>query len=163
MMLPRPFPARNLPALWFGLALLLSGCGSSGLSHEEEVARSKAFLAEAMTRPGAVTTPTGLVFRELEPGTGPRPTASNRVRVDYEGTLVDGTVFDSSYERGKPEEFPLDGVIPCWTEGVQMMRTGEKAELVCPAEIAYGERGAGSDIPPGAALIFKVELLDIVQ
>ena len=154
--------ARSAPALLLGLTLLLAGCGSSSLSREEEDARSSAFLAAASAKQGAITTPTGLVYRELEAGTGPMPTASNKVRVHYRGTLVDGTEFDSSLD-GEPLEFPLDGVIPCWTEGVQMMRTGGKAELVCPAEIAYGDRGAGSDIPPGAALVFEVQLLDIVQ
>ncbi|MCC7462475.1 MAG: FKBP-type peptidyl-prolyl cis-trans isomerase [Gammaproteobacteria bacterium] len=119
-------------------------------------------LASAAREPGAVKTESGLVFRTLKAGTGPNPKASDTVRVHYHGTLPDGKVFDSSVDRGEPAEFPLNGVIPCWTEGVQRMKVGEKARLVCPAAIAYGERGAGGVIPPGATLSFEVELLGIV-
>ncbi len=162
MYAPQSWLARYAHPTLLGLALLLAGCGSSNPSYEDELARSQAFLSAAAAKQGAITTPTGLVYRELEQGTGPKPTAANTVRVHYRGTLVDGTEFDSSLD-GDPLEFPLGRVIPCWTEGVQMMRTGGKAELVCPAAIAYGDRGAGDDIPPGAALIFEVQLLDIVQ
>lgn len=119
-------------------------------------------LAGAAQEEGAVKTESGLVFRTLTPGTGPSPAATDTVRVHYHGTLADGKVFDSSVERGEPAEFPLNRVIPCWTEGVQRMKVGEKAKLVCPAAIAYGDRGAGGAIPPGATLVFEVDLLAIV-
>ena len=106
-------------------------------------------------------TESGLVFRTLTPGTGAQPKATDVVRVHYHGTLPGGKIFDSSVDRGEPAEFGLNQVIPCWTEGVQRMHVGEKAELVCPAAIAYGDRGAGGVIPPGATLIFEVELLAI--
>jgi FKBP-type peptidyl-prolyl cis-trans isomerase len=117
-------------------------------------------LASAAAEPGAVKTDSGLVIRTLTPGTGPSPAASDTVRVHYHGTLADGTVFDSSVDRGEPAEFALDQVIPCWTEGVQKMKVGEKAKLTCPPAIAYGDRAAGA-IPPGSTLTFEVELLGI--
>lgn len=120
------------------------------------------YLAEAAAAPGATRTESGLVFRTLAAGSGERPAATDRVRVHYHGTLPDGTVFDSSRLRDTPAEFALNQVIPCWTEGVQRMQVGETAQFVCPADIAYGERGAGRDIPPGATLVFEVELLAIV-
>lgn len=119
------------------------------------------FVANAAKEPGAVKTESGLVFRTLTAGQGPSPTANDVVRVHYHGTLVDGKVFDSSVERGEPAEFPLNQVISCWTEGLQLMKVGEKARLVCPPEIAYGDRGGGGTIPPGATLAFDVELLEI--
>jgi FKBP-type peptidyl-prolyl cis-trans isomerase FkpA len=111
---------------------------------------------------GAVTTPSGLVFRTMREGSGASPTAADKVTVHYRGTLTDGREFDSSYKRGQPATFPLGKVIPCWTEGLQRMRVGGKAMFMCPASIAYGERGAGTVIPPNATLLFEVELLDIV-
>ena len=108
-----------------------------------------------------VKTASGLVYTELKAGSGPSPTATDTVKVNYRGTLADGTEFDSSYKRGQPAEFPLNRVIPCWTEGVQKMKVGGKAKLVCPPSIAYGDRGAGRAVPPGATLTFEVELLDI--
>jgi FKBP-type peptidyl-prolyl cis-trans isomerase FkpA len=110
--------------------------------------------------PAAVTTDSGLVYRSLKDGSGASPTASDRVRVHYRGTFTDGREFDSSYKRGQPAEFPLDRVIKCWTEGVQRMKVGGKAQLVCPPAIAYGERGGGP-IPPNSTLHFEVELLGI--
>ena len=110
--------------------------------------------------PAAVTTDSGLVYRSLKEGSGASPTASDRVRVHYRGTFPDGREFDSSYKRGQPAEFPLDRVIKCWTEGVQRMKVGGKAQLVCPPAIAYGERGGGP-IPPNSTLHFEVELLGI--
>ncbi|MDO9030373.1 MAG: FKBP-type peptidyl-prolyl cis-trans isomerase [Hydrogenophaga sp.] len=110
---------------------------------------------------GAVVTATGLVYRSLKDGTGPSPAASDKVKVHYRGTFSDGREFDSSYKRNEAIEFPLSGVIKCWTEGVQRMKVGGKAKLTCPASIAYGERGAGGVIPPNATLLFEVELLAI--
>ena len=127
---------------------------------EVEKAKSKAYLATAAAEPGAVHSPSGLVYRELAAGTGASPKATDKVRVNYRGTLVNGTEFDSSYKRNAPAEFPLNGVIPCWTEGVQRMKVGGKSRLVCPSEIAYGDSGRPS-IPPGATLIFEIELLAI--
>ena len=118
------------------------------------------FLAKAATQQGAVKTDSGLVFRTITPGKGDHPKATDVVKVNYHGTLPDGKVFDSSVQRGEPAEFALNRVIPCWTEGVQRMQVGEKAQLVCPAALAYGDRNAG-DIPPGSTLNFEVELLEI--
>lgn len=109
----------------------------------------------------SVTTSSGLVYQPLKDGSGRSPVATDIVRVHYRGTFPDGREFDSSYKRGEPAEFPLNRVIPCWTEGVQKMKVGGKAKLVCPPGIAYGERGAGGVIPPNATLHFEVELLDI--
>ena len=108
-----------------------------------------------------VTMPSGLVYTSLREGKGPSPTAADTVKVNYRGTFPDGKEFDSSYARNAPATFPLGRVIPCWTEGVQHMKVGGKAKLVCPAQIAYGERGAGGVIPPNAVLLFTVELLGI--
>jgi FKBP-type peptidyl-prolyl cis-trans isomerase FkpA len=108
-----------------------------------------------------VTTASGLVYESLKEGSGASPAATDTVRVHYRGTLPDGKEFDSSYRRGQPAEFPLNRVIKCWTEGVQMMKPGGKARLTCPPAIAYGERGAAGVIPPNATLLFEVELLDI--
>ena len=127
----------------------------------EEAKASEAFLVAAAAEAGAEKLASGLVFREVAPGTGASPTASDTVKVHYHGTLRDGVVFDSSVDRGAPVEFQLDRVIPCWTEGVQKMKVGGKARLVCPANIAYGERGAPPKIKPGAALAFDVELIGI--
>ena len=120
------------------------------------------FLAACATPlPPPVTTPTGLVYQSLREGTGPSPAATDTVRVHYRGTLPTGKEFDSSYARNQPAEFALNRVIKCWTEGVQKMKVGGKARLTCPASIAYGDRGAGGVIPPGATLLFEVELLEI--
>jgi FKBP-type peptidyl-prolyl cis-trans isomerase FkpA len=120
-----------------------------------------AVAAAAAKEAGAVVTPSGLVYRSLKDGTGASPTASDKVKVHYRGTFPDGKEFDSSYKRNEAIEFPLNGVIKCWTEGVQRMKVGGKAKLTCPAAIAYGERGAGGVIPPNATLLFEVELLAI--
>ena len=127
---------------------------------EKQKALSAAYLAKAATEPGAIKTESGLVYRELKVGQGPSPKATDTVKVHYRGTLVNGTEFDSSYKRNEPAQFPLNGVIKCWTEGVQRMKVGGKSVLVCPADLAYGEQGRPS-IPGGAALIFEIELLDI--
>ena len=117
--------------------------------------------AKAAKEPGAQVTPSGLVFRSLKEGTGASPQASDKVRVHYRGTFADGKEFDSSYSRGQPAEFPLDRVIKCWTEGVQLIKVGGKAKLTCPPAIAYGERGAGGVIPPNTTLNFEVELVSV--
>jgi FKBP-type peptidyl-prolyl cis-trans isomerase FkpA len=128
---------------------------------ESEKKSGEAFLAKAAAESGAKQTPTGLVYSEIKAGTGPTPAATDTVKVHYHGTLPDGKVFDSSVERKEPATFPLNGVIPCWTEGVQLMKVGGKSKLVCPSSIAYGDRGAPPDIKPGATLVFEVELLAI--
>jgi FKBP-type peptidyl-prolyl cis-trans isomerase FkpA len=120
-----------------------------------------ATTAAAAKEPGAVVTSSGLVYRSLTTGTGASPKANDTVKVHYRGSFPDGREFDSSYKRGTPIEFPLTGVIPCWTEGVQRMKVGGKAKLTCPSQIAYGSRGAGGVIPPNATLLFEVELLGI--
>jgi FKBP-type peptidyl-prolyl cis-trans isomerase FkpA len=120
-------------------------------------------LAAATAEPGAVKTASGLVYRSLQDGSGAKPAVTDVVKVHYRGTFPDGKEFDSSYSRGKPTEFPLNRVIPCWTEGVQMMKVGGRAKLTCPPAIAYGERGAGRVIPPNATLQFEIELLEIVR
>lgn len=107
------------------------------------------------------TTPSGLVFQSLKEGVGASPAATDTVKVHYRGTFADGKEFDSSYKRGEPTEFPLNRVIPCWTEGVQRMKPGGKARLTCPPAIAYGERGAGGVIPPNATLTFEIELVSV--
>lgn len=136
----------------------IAAAAQSASGPEKE--KGKAFAEQAAKGQGAVRTPTGLVFENLSPGKGRTPTVSDAVKVHYRGTLIDGTEFDSSIKRGAPVEFALTNVIPCWTEGLQLMKVGGKAKLVCPPEIAYGDRGTGN-IPPGATLIFEVELLDI--
>ncbi len=118
-------------------------------------------LAGAAAEAGAVVTTSGLVIRTLKVGTGPSPAATDVVKVHYRGTFPDGREFDSSYKRGQPATFPLNRVIKCWTEGLQRMKVGETARLTCPAAIAYGDRGAGGEIPPGAVLRFEVELLGV--
>jgi len=125
------------------------------------MAQTDAALAAAAKEPGAVVTPSGLVYRSLTDGKGASPTAADTVKVHYRGTFPDGREFDSSHKRGEPAEFPLGRVIKCWTEGVQRMKVGGKAKLTCPASIAYGARGAGGVIPPNATLQFEVELLAV--
>jgi len=130
---------------------------------EKLAAKAKEYMEKAAAEKGAVKTASGLIFLATQEGTGAKPAATDKVKVNYRGTLVDGQEFDSSFKRGQPAEFPLNNVIKCWTEGVQMMKVGGKAKLVCPAEIAYGERGVGAVVPPNATLVFEVELLDAQQ
>jgi len=121
------------------------------------------YLAENSKKPGIHVTGSGLQYEVITEGSGPKPTAEDRVRVHYEGSLVNGTVFDSSYSRGEPIEFQLNGVIPGWTEGLQLMSTGSTYRLFIPSDLGYGPQGAGPQIPPFSTLIFEVELLDIVR
>ena len=125
-------------------------------------AKSREFVDAAAKEKGAVKTADGMVYVPLKAGTGASPAATDKVKVNYRGTFIDGKEFDSSYAAGQPVEFKLNQVIKCWTEGVQMMKVGGKAKLVCPPEIAYGERGSGA-IPANATLVFEVELLDILK
>ncbi len=123
---------------------------------------STAFLAKSIKEPGAKKSSSGLLYFSVKEGSGASPKATDTVRVHYTGTFPDGKVFDSSVERGQPAEFPLNGVIPCWTEGVQKMKVGGKAKLICPSDIAYGDQGRPG-IPGGATLVFQIELLEIVK
>jgi FKBP-type peptidyl-prolyl cis-trans isomerase FkpA len=132
----------------------------SGRAAAQEKSRGKAYADKIAAEPGTTRTPSGLIYRELAAGTGASPKATDKVKVNYRGTLVNGTEFDSSYKRNSPVEFGLNQVIPCWTEGVQRMKVGGKSQLVCPAEIAYGDGGRPS-IPGGATLIFEIELLGV--
>jgi FKBP-type peptidyl-prolyl cis-trans isomerase FkpA/FKBP-type peptidyl-prolyl cis-trans isomerase FklB len=122
-----------------------------------------AFATKAASEPGAKKTASGAIVTTLKEGKGPSPKASDTVKVHYHGTLVDGRVFDSSVQRGQPATFPLGNVIKCWTEGVQEIKVGGKSRLVCPAGIAYGDRGSPPTIKPGTTLVFEVELLEIVK
>ena len=155
---------RSLPAAFALVAWLALGAAA----HAATPAATPAAATPAAAAPAAakaaaaVTTATGLVYQSLREGTGPSPKASDTVRVHYRGTFPEsGKEFDSSLARGEPIEFPLKGVIPCWTEGVQKMKVGGRAKLTCPPAIAYGARGAGGVIPPNATLNFEVELLGI--
>jgi FKBP-type peptidyl-prolyl cis-trans isomerase FkpA len=145
-----------------GLLLLLSAIliscspSTSSPAAPPDAAANQAYLEKAAAEPGAVRTPSGLIYRELRAGTGSSPMATETVKVKYRGTLVDGKEFDSSTTK-----FPLNQVIPCWTEGVQKMKVGGKSQLVCPANIGYGARGYPPDIPGGATLVFEIELLGI--
>jgi len=130
---------------------------------EQEKVKSAEYLAKAKKEKGAKVSKSGLIYFELKKGKGPSPTAQDTVKAHYKGTLLDGTVFDASLKHGsEPVEFPLGGVIPCWTEGLQKMKAGGKAKLVCPSDIAYGERGNRA-IPGNSTLIFEVELMEIVK
>jgi FKBP-type peptidyl-prolyl cis-trans isomerase FkpA len=124
-------------------------------------AAALSLVACAAPAQSPVTTKSGLVYQSLKEGSGAAPAATDTVKVHYRGTLQDGKEFDSSYKRGEPTEFPLNRVIPCWTEGVQMMKPGGKARLTCPPAIAYGARGAGGVVPPNATLTFEVELVSV--
>jgi FKBP-type peptidyl-prolyl cis-trans isomerase FklB len=121
------------------------------------------FLAENKTKEGIITLPSGLQYKVIQAGTGKSPKSSDTVTVNYKGTLIDGTEFDSSYRRGQPASFPVKGVIPGWTEALQLMKEGAKWELYIPSNLAYGERGAGRNIGPNSTLIFEVELISVKE
>lgn len=129
---------------------------------ERLAAQAKEYVDKVAKEKGAVKTSSGIIYLPLREGTGASPKATDKVKVNYRGTLVDGKEFDSSYAAGQPAEFPLNGVIKCWTEGLQMMKVGGKAKLVCPPDLAYGERGSGL-IPANATLVFEVELIDVLK
>ncbi|MDR0494292.1 MAG: FKBP-type peptidyl-prolyl cis-trans isomerase [Treponema sp.] len=136
----------------------------SAMGRQAAVLREKegAFLAQNASQPGIKTTDSGLQYLVIKEGNGPKPESTDTVRVHYQGSLIDGVVFDSSQDRGEPEEIPLNMVIPGWSEGIMLMSVGSKYQLFIPSNMAYGERGAGQIIPPYSTLIFTIELLDIV-
>ena len=137
--------------------------GISKKEGQKNLEAGQAFLEANKAKEGVVTLESGLQYEILKEGTGTKPTADDKVKCHYHGTTIDGKVFDSSVERGEPAEFPVNGVIPGWVEALQLMPVGSKWKLYIPAELAYGERGAGADIAPNSALIFEVELLEIVK
>lgn len=157
-----PYDAETARNLFQSLhmAMQQGKSGASNASSEENLARGEAFLAENGQREGVITTPSGLQYEVIKLGSGPNPTATSEVEVHYEGTLLDGTVFDSSYERGESISFPLNRVIKGWTEGVQLMPAGSTFKFYIPSDLAYGGRNTGS-IPAFSTLIFKIELLGI--
>ena len=130
--------------------------------HKEAKAAGEKYLAENAQKEGVITTPSGLQYKILKEGNGKQPKATDKVRCHYEGMLIDGTLFDSSIQRGEPATFPLNGVIAGWTEGLQLMQEGGKYRFFIPYHLGYGEHGAGSSIPPFAALVFDVELLEVL-
>ncbi len=134
-----------------------------GEASQRNIEEGQAYLAENAERDGVTTTASGLQYEVITQGSGPRPAATDRVTVNYRGTLIDGTEFDSSYERGEPATFPVNRVIGGWTEALQLMPVGSKYRLVIPANLGYGEGGSGANIGPNATLIFEVELLAIVE
>ena len=144
---------------------MIEGLGRKRAAARAEIEKGQAagIIEAAAKETGAVKLPSGMVIKTTRPGTGAQPEAADQVKVQYEGRLSDGTVFDSSIKRGQPAVFPLGGVIKCWTEGVGHMKIGEKATLTCPSELAYGDSGRPPVIPGGATLIFDVELLDITK
>ena len=137
--------------------------GASQRQSQKNLEEGNAYLEKNKAREGVTTTASGLQYEVITAGTGPMPTAADQVRVHYHGTLIDGKVFDSSVDRGEPVVFGVGQVIPGWTEALQLMPVGSKWKIYLPSNIAYGERGAGGDIGPNAALIFEVELLEIVK
>lgn len=150
--------------------LLLGGCDNELLGRLDKLEQGaaanaeagRAFLADNAGQPGVVTTTSGLQYRVLEAGSGPIPEASDQVRAHYRGRLIDGTEFDSSYARGKPAVFPVNRLIPGWTEALQLMPAGSRWELFIPAELAYGKRSPSPAIPPSSTLVFELELLQVL-
>ena len=135
----------------------------AGVMADKEKKAGEAFLAKAASEKGATKTASGIVIQVMKEGKGASPKETDTVKVHYHGTLTDGAVFDSSVQRGEPATFPLAQVVPCWTEGVQHIKVGGKSRLICPSNLAYGDRGSPPKIKPGATLVFEVELLDIVK
>ena len=135
---------------------------SAAERHKALKAQGEQYLAENGKKDGVVTLPSGLQYQVLQEGNGRKPKATDQVKCHYEGMLVDGTLFDSSIQRGEPATFPLNGVIAGWTEGLQLMQEGAKYRFFIPYHLGYGERGAGASIPPFAALVFDVELIEVI-
>jgi FKBP-type peptidyl-prolyl cis-trans isomerase FklB len=133
------------------------------VTYKDYIEKNEAYLATNKAKAGVTVTPSGLQYEVIKMGTGPKPTAQNTVKVHYVGTLIDGTEFDSSIKRNQPAQFPVSGVIPGWTEALQLMPVGSKFNLVIPQALAYGAKGAGEVIKPFSTLIFQVELLEIVK
>jgi FKBP-type peptidyl-prolyl cis-trans isomerase FkpA len=154
----------NLKPLAVALAVALTTTLSTTIMAQDassNLAKGRAFLKENASKPGVKTTSSGLQYLVLEEGKGKSPKATDTVLVHYKGNLLDGTEFDSSYKRNEPISFPLNGVIPGWTEGVQLMKEGGKIRLFIPSNLAYGSRGAGGIIPPDSTLVFDIELLKV--
>jgi FKBP-type peptidyl-prolyl cis-trans isomerase len=152
----------KLKSLAMALALALSTTlTTTMMAQTSNLEAGQAFLKQNATKPGVHTTPSGLQYLVLEEGKGKSPKATDTVLVHYKGNLLDGTEFDSSYKRNEPISFPLNGVIPGWTEGVQLMKEGGKVRLFIPSNLAYGSRGAGGVIPPDSTLVFDIELLKV--
>lgn len=144
--------------------LMCAGAAVLGLHATISASAEGDLVAINAKEKGALVTPSGLVYKSIREGTGASPTPADTVKVHYRGTFADGSEFDSSYARNAAAQFPLGGVIPCWTEGVQRMKVGGKAKLTCPSKLAYGERGAGGGkIAPNTPLQFEVELLEIAK
>lgn len=152
-------PAVDLQTYGPKIQQFVQGRGAERAKAEKD--KSASFVDAAAKETGAIKTPSGMVFRTMTPGQGASPGPTDTVKVHYAGTLTDGTEFDSSVKRGEPAVFRLDQVIPCWTEAVQRMKVGEKARIVCPSDIAYGDKGRPPTIPGGATLVFEVELLGV--
>ena len=152
--------------LWILMAVFIGGAAFWIMQNKEKdigdpMEAGKKFLEDNAKKDGVKSTPTGLQYEVLREGTGAKPSATSTVEVHYEGRLINGKIFDSSYQRNETISFPLNRVIPGWTEGLQLMPTGAKYRLYIPSELGYGARGAGADIPPNSALIFDVELISI--
>ena len=128
---------------------------------QEAAVAEEAYLAESALKDGVVSLPSGLQYKVITPGNGPRPLTTDKVKVHYKGSLADGTIFDSSYDRGQPTSFTVSGVIKGWTEALLLMQVGSKWELTIPSKLGYGARGSGGKIPPNSTLLFEVELLGI--
>jgi peptidylprolyl isomerase/FKBP-type peptidyl-prolyl cis-trans isomerase FklB len=146
-------------------ALSLAACGQKPAALPDQAAPSKAFIEKTAREPGVQRLPSGVLYKVVKqgPATGIRPQLTDEVKVHYEGKLIDGKVFDSSYERGQPAAMPLRGLIPAWQEALQQMRPGDEWILYVPPEQGYGAEGAGGEIPPNAALIFRVELIAVLE
>jgi FKBP-type peptidyl-prolyl cis-trans isomerase FklB len=145
----------------FQKALMAKKAETMRILAEKNKADGEKFLAENAKKEGVKVLPSGLQYKEIAPGTGKSPKTTDTVTTHYKGTLIDGTEFDSSYKRGEPATFPVSGVIPGWTEALQLMKEGAKWQLFVPSNLAYGEKGAGREIGPGATLIFEVELISV--